>query len=97
MDLNRIGTYMRWSALIIAFAGLYFAAPMIDSGFEWKQCRDDASVAILNDSSSISERCRELRASIAIGVGLMGCSVLFGGLGKKLRSIGQRRRSKVGD
>jgi hypothetical protein len=97
MELDRIGTSMRWSALIMAFVGLYLAAPMIESGFEWKQCRDNTGVAILNGSTSISARCRELRGSIAIGVGLMGCSVVLGGLGNKLRKIGLRRRSEGGD
>jgi hypothetical protein len=92
-DLDRIGTYMRWSALIMAFVGFYFAAPIIDSGFEWKQCRDEAGLAILDDSNSVSAQCRELRVNVAIGVGLMGCSVLLAGLGKKLRKIGKQRRS----
>ena len=97
MVLARIGTFMRWSALIVAFVGLYFVAPTIDSGIEWNQCQGNKKMAILNDSYTISARCRELQASIAIGVGLIGCSVLLGGLGKKLRDIGQRRRSEAGD
>ena len=99
MDLDRIGIVMRWFALVMAFVGFYFAAPLMlpDTSYELRQCRQAIGVDRLNGTYSVSERCRELRASVGIGVALIGCSALLGGLGKKLRNIGQRRRSKVGD
>jgi hypothetical protein len=97
MDLCRIGSFLRWSALVVAFLGLYFAAPMVNSGFEAKHCRSEARAATMNDDHSLSARCRELRGGIALGVALIGCSVLLGGLGKKLRNRGQQRRSGQSD